>query len=130
MMVPVVFLVLPVTVLFALFPGFFGFSFAELSGATYDRSTGDDDRHPGTTRESEDDAGVAHGRRRPVAALSGLRCDLDAGHERRRDRGDVPGWVLVTIMTAGLVTALWLVADDKLKQLFSDALDGVVGNAP
>ena len=47
-----------------------------------------------------------------------------------RDRGDVPGWVLVTIMTAGLVTALWVVADDKLKQLFSDALDGVVGNAP
>lgn len=47
-----------------------------------------------------------------------------------RDRGDVPGWVLVTIMTAGLVTALWLVADDKLKELFSNALDGVVGNAP
>ncbi len=49
---------------------------------------------------------------------------------RGRDRGDVPGWVLVTIMTAGLVTALWLVADDKLKELFNDALDGVVGNAP
>lgn len=49
---------------------------------------------------------------------------------RGRDRGDVPGWVLVTIMTAGLVTALWLVADDKLKELFSDALDSVVGNAP
>ena len=49
---------------------------------------------------------------------------------RGRDRGDVPGWVLVTIMTAGLVTALWLVADDKLKQLFNDALDGVVNNAP
>lgn len=47
-----------------------------------------------------------------------------------RERGDVPGWVLVTIMTAGLVTALWLVADDKLQQLFNDALDGVVGNAP
>ncbi|MBA2769391.1 MAG: hypothetical protein H0U35_09750 [Sporichthyaceae bacterium] len=47
-----------------------------------------------------------------------------------RDRGDVPGWVLVTIMTAGLVTALWLVADDKLKELFNNALDGVVGNAP
>lgn len=47
-----------------------------------------------------------------------------------RDRGDVPGWVLVTIMTAGLVTALWLVADDKLKELFTDALDGVAGNAP
>ena len=48
----------------------------------------------------------------------------------RRDRGDVPGWVLVSIMTAGLVTALWLVADDKLRDLFSNALDGVVGNAP
>jgi hypothetical protein len=49
---------------------------------------------------------------------------------RGRDRGDVPGWVLVTIMTAGLVTGLWLVADDKLRQLFGDALDGVTGNSP
>jgi hypothetical protein len=58
-----------------------------------------------------------------------LRLDTRVVHSGR-DRGDVPGWVLVTIMTAGLVTALWLVADDKLKQIFSDALDGVVGNAP
>ncbi len=28
---------------------------------------------------------------------------------RRRDRGDVPGWVLITVMTAGLVSALWLI---------------------
>lgn len=49
---------------------------------------------------------------------------------RGRDRGDVPGWVLVTIMSAGLVTALWLVADDKLRSLFGSAMDGVVGNAP
>jgi hypothetical protein len=47
-----------------------------------------------------------------------------------RDRGDVPGWVLITIMTAGLVSALWLVADDKLKELFNNALDGVVGTSP
>jgi hypothetical protein len=53
-----------------------------------------------------------------------------SGDVSRRDRGDVPGWVLVTIMTAGLVTALWLVADDKLRELFTDALDGVVGDAP
>ena len=44
---------------------------------------------------------------------------------RGRDRGDVPGWVLVTIMTAGLVTALWLVADDRLRDIFDTALDGV-----
>ena len=64
------------------------------------------------------------------AALRGyLRCVSRVANPGR-DRGDVPGWVLVTIMTAGLVTALWLVADDKLKELFNEALDGVVGNAP
>jgi hypothetical protein len=44
-----------------------------------------------------------------------------------RDRGDVPGWVLVTIMTAGLVVALWAIAGPKLGQLFSDAVDNVKG---
>jgi hypothetical protein len=43
------------------------------------------------------------------------------------DRGDVPGWVLVTVMTAGLVTALWLVADDQLKSIFTSALGRVSG---
>jgi hypothetical protein len=44
-----------------------------------------------------------------------------------RERGDVPGWVLVTVMTAGLVTALWLVADEQLTSIFTSALDGVRG---
>ena len=35
-------------------------------------------------------------------------------HVLRSDRGDVPGWVLVTLMTAGLVIALWAVAGDRL----------------
>ena len=43
------------------------------------------------------------------------------------DRGDVPGWVLVTVMTAGLVTTLWIVADDQLRQIFSSALGRVTG---
>lgn len=43
------------------------------------------------------------------------------------DRGDVPGWVLVTVMTAGLVTALWVVADDQLRSIFSSALGRVTG---
>jgi hypothetical protein len=46
------------------------------------------------------------------------------------DRGDVPGWVLITVMTAGLVSALWLVADDKLREIFNSAMDRVVGNSP
>jgi hypothetical protein len=41
------------------------------------------------------------------------------------DRGDVPGWVFVTIMTAGLVTTLWLVAEDQLREIFSSALSRV-----
>jgi len=41
----------------------------------------------------------------------------------RGDRGDVPGWVLVTLMTAGLVMALWIVAEPKLASLLGGALD-------
>lgn len=44
-----------------------------------------------------------------------------------RDRGDVPGWVLITVMTAGLVSALWLVAGPALVDLFRTALSGVTG---
>ena len=43
------------------------------------------------------------------------------------ERGDVPGWVLITVMTAGLVTALWIVADDQLRAIFTDALGRVNG---
>lgn len=43
------------------------------------------------------------------------------------DRGDVPGWVLVTMMTAGLVAGLWAVAGDALNQLFRNAVMGVGG---
>jgi hypothetical protein len=43
------------------------------------------------------------------------------------DRGDVPGWVLVTLMTAGLVLTLWAAAGPRLEQVFNDAMDSVVG---
>ncbi|WP_448629892.1 hypothetical protein [Cellulomonas soli] len=45
------------------------------------------------------------------------------------ERGDVPGWVLVTLMTAGLVTALWLVAGPALEGVFTDAIESVQGPA-
>lgn len=41
------------------------------------------------------------------------------------DRGDVPGWVLVAVMTAGLVTAIWLIADDALTSVFDRAMTSV-----
>lgn len=38
------------------------------------------------------------------------------------DDGDVPGWVLVTLMTAGLVLAIWAVAGPALTNLFTTAI--------
>ena len=46
---------------------------------------------------------------------------------RRDERGDVPGWVLITLMTAGLVTVLWAVARTELVDIFQRALSSVTG---
>ncbi len=46
---------------------------------------------------------------------------------RRDERGDVPGWVLITVMTAGLVAALWAIAGPQLSQMLRDALRSVRG---
>jgi hypothetical protein len=46
---------------------------------------------------------------------------------RDRERGDVPGWVLITLMTAGLVTLLWALAADQLETLFTEAMNSVTG---
>ncbi|MBN9176055.1 MAG: hypothetical protein J0I43_01605 [Microbacterium sp.] len=43
------------------------------------------------------------------------------------ERGDVPGWVLVTLMTAGLVVAIWTLAGPALADLFEQALSRVSG---
>ncbi|MFF0269539.1 hypothetical protein [Kribbella sp. NPDC004536] len=43
----------------------------------------------------------------------------------RTERGDVPGWVLITVMTAGLVVAIWKLAGDQLAKMLSDALSSV-----
>ncbi|MFN4847075.1 MAG: hypothetical protein ACK4VJ_05275 [Rhodoluna sp.] len=44
----------------------------------------------------------------------------------RNDSGDVPGWVLVTLMTAGLVVLLWAVAGPALKTIFNNAVSKVI----
>ncbi len=48
-------------------------------------------------------------------------------HGVDRERGDVPGWVMITIMTAGIVVVLWGVAQPALSDLLSNALDSVTG---
>jgi len=43
----------------------------------------------------------------------------------RDDRGDVPGWVLITVMTAGLVMVIWGIAKAELGSMLRDALASV-----
>ena len=43
------------------------------------------------------------------------------------DRGDVPGWVLICLMTAGIVIVLWGVAGPALTGVFQQAIDRVMG---
>ena len=52
---------------------------------------------------------------------------LLAEGDRRNERGDVPGWVLITVMTAGLVGALWAIAGDQLGSMLREALRSVSG---
>jgi hypothetical protein len=44
------------------------------------------------------------------------------------DRGDVPGWVMVTVMTAILVVAILAVFEPEIKTAISSALDSVTGS--
>lgn len=62
-----------------------------------------------------------------------LRCvvalylGLCAGLSRRDhdERGDVPGWVMITVMSAGLVGVIGTVASDQLGDMLRAALNSV-----
>ena len=43
----------------------------------------------------------------------------------RDETGDVPGWVLITLMTAGLVVIIWGLAGPALSGVFQQAMDRV-----
>ena len=55
-----------------------------------------------------------------------------AGRRRVRasgvDRGDVPGWVMITVMSAGLVVVIFGVFKSKITGAISDAIDSVTGS--
>ena len=60
---------------------------------------------------------------RAYVVLTAPRPDV----EHRDERGDVPGWVLITVMTAGLVGGLWQFAGPQLRGMLADALAQVRG---
>ena len=41
------------------------------------------------------------------------------------ERGDVPGWVLITAMTVALVMLVWGVASEALREIITGFLDQV-----
>jgi hypothetical protein len=41
------------------------------------------------------------------------------------ERGDVPGWVLITAMTVALVMLVWSVASEALRDIITGFLDQV-----
>lgn len=56
---------------------------------------------------------------------------FEEGEELKRvslkdDTGDVPGWVLITLMTAGLVVLIWAYAGPALQGVFDQAINRVV----
>jgi hypothetical protein len=69
---------------------------------------------------------------RLAALLGGLALTLSALRGRFSaddpDRGDVPGWVMLTLMSAVLVAGLLLVAQPALEGLFRDAMARVSQN--
>lgn len=44
-----------------------------------------------------------------------------------RERGDIPGWVLITVMTAGLVTVIWALLEPQITSLLDNVLGSVSG---
>ena len=58
-----------------------------------------------------------------LVALQTLVVGRVAGEER--ERGDVPGWVLITLMTAGIVAIIWGFAEERLLAIVTEALESV-----
>lgn len=52
---------------------------------------------------------------------------LSSARRRRDERGDVPGWVMVTLMTAIVVAALTPFVGDQLRALLESAFSMVSG---
>ena len=57
--------------------------------------------------------------------ISGL---IDRVRDDGRDRGDVPGWVMVTVMSAILVVAILAVFEPQIKNAITSAIDSVTGS--
>ena len=61
-----------------------------------------------------------------TTALTRLTARLTAACAgSKKERGDIPGWVMVVLMTAAIVAAVWAIAQPALEGMFQDAIDEV-----
>lgn len=60
-----------------------------------------------------------------LTTLAGAKRAL--GPKGEPERADVPGWVLITLMTAALVVLIWGVASERLLEIFNRAMDSLSG---
>ena len=60
-------------------------------------------------------------------AMTRLLLTITRLRDERDERGDVPGWVLITLMTAGLVIVIWGLAGPALSGVFDQAISRVLG---
>ena len=61
-----------------------------------------------------------------ITMLAWLASAKDALRPRgEAELGDVPGWVLITLMTAALVVLIWGVASQRLVEIFNHAMDSL-----
>lgn len=65
-----------------------------------------------------------------VCLRSTIKSFLESKFPRKlleNEEGDVPGWVLVVLMTTGLVTAIWTIAAPRLSAILRNSLDSMNG---
>ncbi|HET7782336.1 MULTISPECIES: hypothetical protein [Micrococcaceae] len=60
-----------------------------------------------------------------LGALLGTGLCSGGRHAEDHERGDVPGWVMITLMSAVLVAALLALAGPALEAMFNQAMETV-----
>lgn len=91
-----------------------------------------------TLQESSDTSSKKFTKMRVVSKAESImtRAAIEASRRIQRnqivrklseERGDVPGWVLVVLMTTGLVTAIWTIAAPRLSTILKNSLDAMNG---
>lgn len=86
------------------------------------------DNEPGSKADKTSSTVEKPGSRDNKTSSKVEKCDGNFETRYRFDeRGDVPGWVLVVLMTTGLVTALWTIAAPRLSAILKNSLDAMNG---